>query len=278
MTPSGATTDPPQAHHGIDPFADAGALLEHPRVDEIHAAGPRHRLVDNDKLAVQAQVGTTDEAPEEAHWQRRPHLNAGCSKLLRLPALQPWPRAQGVHEYAASDTSFRRPNRGFEHIVRASAFVPDIERHGDARPGLVDVTGDGLQHLLRVGIQLDIVAANRRGAGDIATKLIQTGGGPGMARPVYVGEIGPLHVAAGLAENACERIDPVSAFRTDAAFSDEEVEKRAGEGQHGDQEQPREGHARRRPLHDDANADREHDQHVCQSGNGQRVVEVVQGV
>lgn len=88
-------------------------------------------------------------------------------------------------------------------------------------------------------------------------------------RPVYVGEVGPRHVAAGLAEEACERIDPVPSLRSDAAFSDEEVEKRAGEGQYDDQEQPCEGHARRRPLHDDTNADDEHNQHVGQAGDGQ---------
>ena len=50
----------------IDPLADPGILLEELGVDQVHAPGPRDRPIDHDDLAMQPQIGPTDDGSKKA--------------------------------------------------------------------------------------------------------------------------------------------------------------------------------------------------------------------
>ena len=59
-----------KAHHGIDPFAHPGTLLEVARIHEIHAAGPCDLSVYHHDFSVQTKIGTTYQRSQQPSGQR----------------------------------------------------------------------------------------------------------------------------------------------------------------------------------------------------------------
>jgi hypothetical protein len=79
-----------------------------------------------------------------------------------------------------------------------------------------------------------------------------------------------------VAEAAEKSVNPVRTLRSDATFSNEQIENGAGKRQHDDEEQPRQGDPCRQASNHDASAQGEHGQTMCQRGDRDGVIEELQ--
>ncbi|KFB70353.1 MAG: hypothetical protein AW09_004528 [Candidatus Accumulibacter phosphatis] len=75
--PGGRALDP---DHGIDPFADAGVLLEKSWIGDVHAASVGEAAVDDGNLAVIAQVETDEQHTQGIDRQDFDDLDTGSAQ------------------------------------------------------------------------------------------------------------------------------------------------------------------------------------------------------
>ncbi len=265
-----------QSHHGVDPLADAAVLLEVLRVHEVHAAGPRHVAVDDDDLAVHAQIGASDERAKQPYRQGPLHAHARLAQPSRLAALPPWPRTDGVDEHAAVDVPLGGADQRLEHLVGGPALVPDVELHEHAAGGAVDLARDLAEDGVRVRDDAEAAAAHGGYAHGAHAQPVHGLRNGAMAGPVHIGE---ALVGDGLEDSVTNPLELTDAPRprhTDAALSHQQVYGGAEERQQGDDDQPRQRHPRGRSPHDHAHRDHQDDEQMRRLENRCRVQQEVE--
>lgn len=177
------------ADHRIDPLADRRVLLEEARIDEVHAAGPGRRSVDHHDLAVHAKIGAADQGSQQPDREGRLKLDTGVAQPLRLAALPPRPGAQGIDQQEAAHAATGGADHRLKDVVRRAAFVPDIKFHQHAGPGRIDIANERGEDLLRVGEQLEPVAADGSAAHQRSPETVHRLCRSGKSWPVDCGKI-----------------------------------------------------------------------------------------
>ena len=262
-----------EAHHEVFPVQAPTdvALLVVARVDEVLRSREADLSVDDEQLAVVAQVGALPLSAQRAHGQHvvplRAHLREPPGRLAVAD------RANGcdvVEQHAHVDSALHgrleRVEEGGGRVVERQ----DVELHVHRLSGFTDGIRHRLERLLVVGQQLGVVAADQRHRAEVAVEFDD------RLEPVgpWWFALDVLHALGAFEDVLVDLLLLAAATPGQLRVADEQEQQDAHVGDKEDREQP--GQGRLRPPVARNVDDREHaDDEVRQHQQGrQRQVEV----
>ena len=144
--------------HAVDPRGVL-RLRGEGGVGDVLAAGEADDAVDDEDLAVVAQIDPREHHAHEIDRQRRDHLHAALPKVAAGGAAQESLRAHRVDEHAARDAPGRRPCEGVRHAATGRVVEPDVEEPVGVVLRRVDRGDHRADGVLGLAEEFDAVAA-----------------------------------------------------------------------------------------------------------------------
>ena len=121
-----------EADHGVDPGADGARGVVGVRVDHVQAARVANLVVDDDGLAVEAQVDALKaEEVQEPHGHGLGDFDPCIAERPAGVALEEGARAEVVDENAHAHAALMGLEERGGHLVGLAARMPDVELHVD---------------------------------------------------------------------------------------------------------------------------------------------------
>ncbi len=201
----------------------------HVFLGQVHAAGQRVAVVDDDDLAVVAQVGAAAERPVD-HRHEPGDPPPGVEQGREPPPPDP-PRADAVEQQAHLDPLGRAPRQALDDRLADHVAAEDVGGDVDRPLGLVDEAEQLPVRLLAVAAQLHAVARRRlrgrRTTAGRARRALRLVAGPSPSRGIHE-LLAARHPA-------------------DLPAAEHQVQRHAHVGQQEDRQHPGD-RARRRPL------------------------------
>ena len=125
---------------------NAGFLLEIPGIYQVETAGVADLVIHDRDFPMEPKIGPHFEHTQEAHRKGKGHFNAPGLEPLRHAALQESGAPHGIKQHPAGHTATGRPDEGFPHLVRHTAFSPDIKLQMTEPGGPVNVADNGAEN------------------------------------------------------------------------------------------------------------------------------------
>ena len=250
---------PLDADHEVDPVEPAADVLAQVvrRIGDVLRAHERHVAVDDQELAVVAQVGTLIAAPQGLDGEHEvpvgAHLVEPTERLpvVRLPPVGPVIE-QDAHDHTPRGDLFERA----EEVVGRGVGLKDVELDVHVPLGPADGIRHRVEALLVVGDEGRAVVARDRHGAQVAVQADERAEPVGRVRP----QRAELEGLAGVVDVPVDVGLFAAAGPRQTRISDQQEQEHPDEGDEVDGEQPRHGRGRAAVArHDDDRGDA-HDQ------------------